>query len=114
MPNSPYKLYFSDEAIRDLQEKSLYILNISGNLQIAVQWENRLRQKIRNTIPVFPHKFPVYGEYNNVTVRFWPYRNDVVFYICDDTARTVTIIAIATAGQEFQTLLRNRSDPPAP
>ena len=110
MSSSPYKLCFSEEAIRDLQDKSLYIFSISGDLHIAVQWENRLRQKIRYTIPVFPHKFPVYGEYNNVAVRFWPYRNDVVFYICDDTSRTVTIIAIATAGQEFQNLLRSRSN----
>lgn len=114
MPSNPYKLTYSEEAIKDLQTKAMYIFQITGNFQVAQQWESRLRQKIRKTIPFFPHKFPIYGEYKNINVRFWPYHNDVVFYICDDDSCTVTIITIATAGQDLEELLNQHFQEPAP
>ena len=98
-----YRVVYAESAIRDIEEKSDYIVTQFRNPELAERWYLSLRSSIQEQLTTFPHKFHPYNvePWGQRGIRQYITRNDVVLYSVDDESRTVYIRAVCTKGRDL-------------
>ncbi len=97
-----YVVNLSDEAIADLREIFRYIAIHLQSPENAVHQVQRLEQHIRG-LDEFPYRFCKYekGVWEKRGLRVMPVDRYCVFYIPNDTTKTVTIVRVMYGGRDL-------------
>ena len=103
-----YKIFYTQTATEDIDEKADYISFQLHDLDLAEKWYFRLRELILENLSTFPLKYPPYNEepWKSKGVRQFVTHNDVVLYSVDPVTHVVYIRAVCTKGQDLAAHLR--------
>lgn len=98
-----YRIFYTESAIRDMEEKADYI---SFNLHepgLAETWYLRLKTEISKDLTRFPYKYPLYHieKWSDRGIRQFTFRNDVILYSVNETQQLVYIRAVYTKGRNL-------------
>lgn len=98
-----YKIFYTQTAIVDIDEKSDYIAFQLHDLDLAEKWYLRLRELILENLSTFPLKYPLYDvePWKTKGIHLFVTRNDVVLYSVNLTAHAVYIRGVCTRGQDL-------------
>jgi len=104
-----YKIFYTQTAIEDMEEKADYISFQLHDLDLAEKWYFRLRELIQESLSTFPLKYPSYHvePWKAKGIRLFVTRNDVVLYSVDPIAHVVYIRGICTRGQDLSAHLQS-------
>lgn len=98
-----YKVIYTENAVRDIEEKADYIVAQFRDPKLAEHWYQNLRASIQEQLTTFPYKFQPYNTEPWIQrgIRQYITRNDVVLYSVDDETRQVYIRAVCTKGRDL-------------
>ena len=97
-----YKIFYTQVATEDIEEKTDYIAFQLHDSDLAEKWYFRLRKLILENLSTFPLKYSLYDvePWKTICIRQFVTRNDVVLYSVDTATHTVYIRAVCTRGSE--------------
>lgn len=97
-----YKIFYTQTATEDIEEKADYIAFQLHDSDLAEKWYFRLRRLILENLSTFPLKYPLYDvePWKTTGIRQFITRNDVVLYSVDAVTHTIHIRAVCTRGQD--------------
>ena len=105
-----YKVSYTETAIQDLEEKADYISCQFQDPALALSWYTRLRDAIQRELMTMPGKYPLYSlePWHSKGIHLFTFRNDVILYSVDDTAKTVYIRGVCTKGRDLSAHLEEQ------
>lgn len=102
-----YTVIFTDTAKQDLRDIALWIADKSKDIETARHFVNELRENCKRL-----NQFPSTGALprdrilKSLGYRFIPYKEYLVFYLTDEKSKTVTVMAIFNARQDYMRVMR--------
>lgn len=98
-----YKIFYTETATQDMEEKADYILFQFKDRTLAQTWYSRLRDAVQQNLSTFPLKYPLYDRmpWSGKGIRLFTTLNDVVLYQADDSSHFVTIWGVCTRGRDL-------------
>lgn len=102
-----YTVIFTDTARQDLRDIALWIADQSKDLETARHFVNELRENCKRL-----NKFPSTGVLprdhilKSLGYRFIPYKDYLIFYLTDDENKSVTVMAIFNARQDYMRIMK--------
>ena len=102
-----FKVKFTETAKEDLRNIALYIAEISGEKEIAINFVNELRKKTK-ILEDFPESgsLPSDRVMINAGYRFLIHKDYLIFYHYDQKAETSYILAIFNAKRDYTRVMR--------
>lgn len=98
-----YRIFYTEAAIRDMEEKADYISLNFHDPGLAEIWYLRLRAEILKELTQLPYKYPRYHiqKWNAKGIRQFTFRNDVILYSINENEQIVYIRAVCTKGRDL-------------
>ena len=98
-----YQIFYTESAVRDIEEKFDYIAQQLRDPGLAQGWYLRLRATIQDALTTFPCKYACYdaAPWKEKGIRLFLLRNDVVLYSVDEATQTVSIHSVCTHGRDL-------------
>lgn len=109
--NKTYCIFYTESAIRDMEEKADYISFNLREPSLAEIWYLRLKTEISEDLTRFPYKYPLchIQKWNSRGIRQFTFRSDVILYSVNEAERLVYIRAVCTKGRDLQAHLDERA-----
>lgn len=104
-----YRVALTEDALRDLEELRDYIQYHLRNPIAARSYVHALRQDLKRLM-LFPERHPFYEEepWRSRGVRFVPIKNHVAYYIMDESAKQVVVIALIYSRRDQRAAMGGR------
>lgn len=98
-----YRIFYTESAIRDMEEKTDYISLSLHEPGLAETWYLRLKTEILKDLTRFPYKYPLYHikKWSDKGIRQFIFRNDVILYSVNEAEQRVYIRAVCTKGRDL-------------
>ena len=98
-----YKIFYTETAVLDIEEKADYIETQLGEAGLALSWYLHLKETILQNLTTFPLKYPLYDvePWREQGIRLFPARNDVVLYHVEEGKHLVYIRGVCTKGRDL-------------
>ena len=101
-----WKVYYSDDALQDLQGIFDYISQVLLEPEIAAEQTNCIMDAA-DSLDSMPFRFRLYENepWNSRGLRVLPVDNYLIFYLPNESKQVVTIIRIMYSGRDIDTQL---------
>ena len=102
-----YKVILTDTAKQDLREIALWIVSQSADKDTAQRFVNELRSKC-DKLSSFPNvgSLPKDHILKSLGYRFLVHKEYLIFYLTDDTDKTVQIMSIFNSRQDYVRVMK--------
>lgn len=101
--NQSYTIQFAETAIKDMTDKADDFAHQFRDSSLALSWFQNLNHYISKQMAFFPYKYPIYHFSSEIRseIRFFTYKNDIVFYSVNEEQKAVIVRLIATKSQDL-------------
>lgn len=97
--NQSYTIQFAETAIKDMTDKADDFAHQFRDSSLALSWFQNLNHYISKQMAFFPYKR--FSSEIRSEIRFFTYKNDIVFYSVDEEQKSVIVRLVATKGQDL-------------
>lgn len=108
-----YQIFYTETAVNDISGKFQYITHAFHDRVLAEHWYFRLKAEIRSNLSSMPAKFAYYdvAPWREQGIHLLLTRQDVVLYSIDESAASVYVHAVCTAGRDLNAHLEQATEP---
>ena len=102
-----YQVILTDTAIQDLREIALWITDQTRDRDVAINFINALRSRC-DKLRTFPDigAFPKDHILKSMGYRFLTHKEYLIFYLTDDTNKTVHIVSVFNSKRDYMRVMR--------
>jgi plasmid stabilization system protein ParE len=100
-----YKVLIAASAKLDIAEKKRYIIKEFKYREYADNYVSKIKKAVKH-LDVFPKGYDSTGFwYRGYKIYFKPAYSHIIFFIVDDTKRTVTVLRVLQDGMDWEYIL---------